>query len=398
MVCRCWSTSRNPGCNTGIRRYPERPVPILRAENSPLGESFAEVPGPRKVLSLVRRRSSLASPVNQLQILRDLPLTEPDGSPAEFDSTLAAHHCPELRPDTLEVFQMNLGKLCNMSCRHCHVDAGPDRRGEVMDRLTVDACLAALDRTRAHTVDLTGGAPEMNPHFTYLVDELVARGKHVLDRCNLTILLAPGYTHLPEWLAARGVEILCSLPHYRMRNTDAQRGNGTFEKSLAALRRLNEVGYGQGDSRLKLTLVSNPAGAFLAGDQNSMEKEWRRELERLHSISFDQLITLNNMPIARYLEWLQDTGNLQEYSETLLAAFNPATIGGLMCRNTISVGWEGGVYDCDFNQMLAIGSEGEARIVDFDPDQFAQRRIRTARHCYGCTAGAGSSCSGALAE
>ncbi len=368
----------------------------MRAEINPAPDE--EVAGPRKVLSLVRRGSPLARPARQLQILGELQLTQPDGSRAEFDATLAAHGCPQLRPATLEIFQMNLGKLCNMSCRHCHVDAGPDRHDAVMDRTTVDACLAALDRTDAHTVDLTGGAPEMNPHFAYLVDELTARGKHVLDRCNLTILLANGYTHLPEWLAERGVEIVCSLPHYRLRNTDAQRGDGTFKKSIRALGRLNAVGYGQGDPRLKLTLVSNPAGAFLAGDQCSMERKWRRELERLHDISFDALITLNNMPIARYLEWLQQSGNLQEYTETLLCAFNPATIEGLMCRNTISVGWDGQVYDCDFNQMLAIGSEGTAHISVFDAARFADRGIRTARHCYGCTAGAGSSCGGSLAD
>jgi len=376
----------------------------LRAEINPKDnasgqyEAIEPAAGPRKVLSLVHRRSPLADPVCQLQVLDQMPLVNPDGSRAEFEATLAAHQCPELRPTDLAIFQMNLGKLCNMSCRHCHVDAGPDRGREVMDRATIDACLAALDRTDAHTVDLTGGAPEMNPHFAYLVDELVARGKHVLDRCNLTILLASGYTHLPQWLAARGVEIVCSLPHYRMRNTDAQRGDGTFEKSITALRRLNAAGYGEGDPRRKLTLVSNPAGAFLAGDQCSMEREWRRELERLHDIRFDTLITLNNMPIARYLEWLQDTDNLQEYAESLLAAFNPATIDGLMCRNTISVGWQGGVFDCDFNQMLAIGTEGTGHISDFDAGRFADRRIRTARHCYGCTAGAGSSCGGALAE
>jgi len=370
----------------------------LRAEINPEQEIALPSAGPTKVLSLVRRGSPLAQPAHQLQLLNDLPLINPDGSRAEFDATLAAHQWPELRPAQLENFQMNLGKLCNMSCRHCHVDAGPDRRTEVMDRETVDACLAALDATGAHTVDLTGGAPEMNPHFAYLVDELVGRGKHVLDRCNLTILLAPGYTHLPGWLAERGVEIVCSLPHYRLRNTDAQRGDGAFEKSLIALRRLNEVGYGQGDPRRKLTLVSNPAGAFLAGDQSSMEQEWRRELERQHGIRFDALITLNNMPISRYLEWLQDTDNLQEYAEMLLAAFNPATIGGLMCRNTISVGWRGDVFDCDFNQMLAIGSEGIGHIRDFTARGFAERTIRTARHCYGCAAGTGSSCGGALAD
>ncbi len=370
----------------------------MRAEINPEKDNIPVAPGPRKVLRLVHRRSPLADPAHQLQILGEMPLTNPDGSRAEFDATLAAHQWPELRPTDLAIFQMNLGKLCNMSCRHCHVDAGPDRAKEVMDRETIDACLAALDRTDAHTVDLTGGAPEMNPHFAYLVDELVARGKHVIDRCNLTILLAKGYTHLPAWLAERGVEIVCSLPHYRMRNTDAQRGDGTFEKSISALRRLNEAGYGQGDPHKKLTLVSNPAGAFLAGDQCSMEREWRRELERLHDIRFDALITLNNMPIARYLEWLQETDNLNDYAETLLAAFNPATIEGLMCRNTISIGWEGGVFDCDFNQMLSLGTEGTRHIRDFETARFADRNIRTARHCYGCTAGAGSSCGGSLAQ
>ncbi len=374
----------------------------MRAEINPEEEGTSAGVAPTKVLSLVRRGSPLAHPEHQLQLLNELSLVNPDGSRAEFDTTLATHQWPELRPAQLDIFQMNLGKLCNMSCRHCHVDAGPDRQREVMQRETVDACLAALDETGTHTVDLTGGAPEMNPHFTYLVDELVARGKQVLDRCNLTILLVPGYTHLPAWLADRGVEIVCSLPHYRLRNTDAQRGDGAFEKSITALRRLNEVGYGQGERRPKLTLVSNPAGAFLAGDQNSMEQEWRRELERNHDVYFDALISLNNMPIGRYLEWLQTSGNLQEYCETLVASFNPATVAGLMCRNTLSVSWDGRVFDCDFNQMLEIESAGfngnGARIQDFDPATFLQRRIRTGRHCYGCTAGAGSSCGGALAD
>ncbi|MDX2474640.1 MAG: arsenosugar biosynthesis radical SAM protein ArsS [Candidatus Krumholzibacteria bacterium] len=370
----------------------------MRAEINPKNLPSDDAPGPRKVLSLLRRGSPLASPEKQLQVLGALELTNSDGTRAEFDATLAAHNWPELKPATLEIFQMNLGKLCNMTCKHCHVDAGPDRSDAVMDRATVDACLKALDSSGAHTVDLTGGAPEMNPHFAYLVDALVTRGVHILDRCNLTILLAAGYTHLPAWLAERGVEVVCSLPHYRLRNTDAQRGDGTFGKSLKALRILNEVGYGQGDPRLKLTLVSNPAGAFLAGNQNSMERKWRRELERNHNLTFDSLITLNNMPIARYLDWLQESDNLQEYAETLLNAFNPATIDGLMCRNTISVGWDGQVYDCDFNQMLAIGSQGTAHISDFEQQGFANRAIRTARHCYGCTAGAGSSCGGSLTE
>ena len=229
---------------------------------------------------------------------------------------------------------------------------------------------------------------------------VVERGKHVMDRCNLTILLVHKQRDLPEWLAERGVEMVCSLPHHGARNTDAQRGDGTYEKSITALRRLNEVGYGQGDPRRKLTLVSNPAGAFLAPNQCALEAEWKRSLQRKHGVSFDTLIALNNMPIARFLEWLQESDNLQSYLERLVESFNPRTLDGLMCRNTISIGWDGRYYDCDFNQMLALaavnGGNPRPHIADFDPAQFARRPIRTARHCFGCTAGAGSSCAGAL--
>ena len=241
-----------------------------------------------------------------------------------------------------------------MTCRHCHVDAGPDRVAENMDRETIDLCLAALDKTAAHTVDITGGAPELNPHFRYLVDQCVARGKHVIDRCNLTILLLPRFADLPAWFAERGVEVVCSLPHCRKRNTDSQRGDGTFEKSIEALRRLNAAGYGHGDPRRRLTVMANPAGAFLAAPQAALEREWKADLARNHGITFDRLITLNNMPISRFLEWLLETGNLQEYMERLTNRFNPATVAGLMCRNTLSVSWDGTLHDCDFNQMLDI--------------------------------------------
>jgi len=358
--------------------------------------------GPRRVRSLRQRRSPLADPVNQLQMLDAVPLVTADGAPASFQRSLTACGHAELQPAPLEYFQINLGKLCNMCCRHCHVDAGPDRWDQVMDRDTVDACLAALDRTEAHTVDLTGGAPELNPHFRDLVDAVVARGKHVIDRCNLTVLLLNQYRDLPAWFAERGVEVVCSLPHYRQRNTDAQRGDGTYEKSLEVLGRLNAEGYGQGDPERRLTLVTNPAGAFLACGQAAVEREWKDQLLQHHGVSFDRLIALNNMPIARYLEWLEETGNLNEYMDRLLAAFNPATIDGLMCRNTISVAWNGRIYDCDFNQMLDLPSVGPGpeapHIRDFEPQWFAERRIVTRRHCYGCTAGAGSSCGGTLDE
>lgn len=371
----------------------------------PVGESKQEEPtieGPRRIGSLRERKSPLADPIEQLRILDDLDVRTPTYKQADFEDCLADCGHDRLGPADLEIFQINLGRLCNMSCRHCHCDAGPDKWDQVMDRETVDSCLSALDRTSAHTVDLTGGAPEMNPHFRYLVESVVSRGKHVMDRCNLTILAHPEFKDLPEWFAERGVEVVCSLPHHGSRNTDAQRGDGAHAASIEALRSLNAAGYGFGDPRRKLTLVSNPTGAFLAGNQKVVEAEWKKRLEVSQGVSFDSLITLNNMPISRFLEWLQESDNLQDYMERLVGSFNPRTITSLMCRNTISISWDGGIFDCDFNQMLEIPAEGPGAgrptIREFDPDHFRQRRIRTARHCFGCTAGAGSSCGGALAD
>jgi radical SAM/Cys-rich protein len=349
-----------------------------------------DLAGPPGARSLRARGSPLAPPRAQRDILDGLTL--PDG---DFRAALAACGWAELRPGPVEIFQINVGRLCNMTCRHCHVDAGPDRVRENMDRDTVDLCLAALDRTGAHTVDITGGAPELNPHFRYLVDRCVERGKRVIDRCNLTVLLLPRCADLPGWLAERGVEVVCSLPHYRRLNTDAQRGDGTFARSLEALRRLNAAGYGQGDPRRRLTLVSNPAGAYLPGAQASLEREWKAGLWKNHGVRFDRLITLNNMPISRFLEWLLESGNLQGYMERLTRSFNPAAVAGLMCRSTISVAWDGTLYDCDFNQMLELPMESPAgrrpHVRDLDPAWLEARRVRTGRHCFGCTAGAGSS-------
>lgn len=354
--------------------------------------------GPKPTTSLVRRHSLLASPAYQLKTLTDLDLSH-TVQQGNFTDRLTEQGLPLLQPAQLEIFQINIGKLCNMTCRHCHVDAGPDRR-EIMDRETIDACLAALDQTAAHTVDITGGAPELNPHFRYLVDQCVARGKHVIDRCNLTVLLLPPLSDLPVWFAERGVEVVCSLPHYRKFNTDNQRGDGTFEKSIEALRQLNATGYGQGNPDRQLTLMSNPVGAFLASGQAKMEQEWKAGLLKNHGITFDRLITLNNMPISRFLEWLEESGNLQQYMEVLVNAFNPATVAGLMCRNTLSISWDGRLFDCDFNQMLdleiQIPNEQRPHIRDFNPELLAQRQIVTDRHCFGCTAGAGSSCGGAI--
>jgi radical SAM/Cys-rich protein len=342
----------------------------------------------------------LASSAYQIQTLESVDLAAAPFS-GRFGAAMEGCTADGLRAGDIEVFQINLGKLCNMTCRHCHVDAGPDRWQEVMDLETVNACLAALDATGATTVDITGGAPELNPHFRYLVDECCSRGMKVIDRCNLTVLLLPRNRDLPEFFAERGVEVVCSLPHYRQRNTDAQRGEGTYGKSIEALRRLNAAGYGAGDPSLVLTLMVNPVGAVLTGDQCSMEREWKRGLERNHGVTFDRLIALNNMPIARFLEWLESSGNLSSYMELLVASFNPATVAGLMCRNTLSVSWDGMVYDCDFNQMLDLGTTvdggGGLHVADIRPENLRGRRVVTGRHCFGCTAGAGSSCGGAIA-
>jgi len=357
------------------------------------------VPMKAPLTSLQQRRVPLAAPQEQIDTLDAVDLA-PNAHSGDFNAALAARGWDRLQPVNLEIFQINIGKLCNMTCRHCHVDAGPDRGDAIMDRETIDSCLRALDQTTAHTVDITGGAPELNPHFCYLVDQCVARGKQVIDRCNLTVLLLPKFEDLPQWLADRGVEIVCSLPHYRRRNTDAQRGNGTFDKSIEALRRLNAAGYGQGNPDRRLTLVSNPAGAFLSSGQAAMEREWKTGLRQNYGLSFDRLITLNNMPISRFLEWLEQSGNLQRYLELLVNAFNPATVSGLMCRNTLSVSWDGRLFDCDFNQMLDLEVQlptGHPRhIRDFNPALLAERQIVTGRHCFGCTAGAGSSCGGVI--
>ncbi len=347
---------------------------------------------PRRSLpSLKARRSPLASAAHQRETLRRLPLAR------EFDEAIADAGLAPLTPGPIEILQLNVGKLCNQTCRHCHVDAGPDRR-EVMSRETIDECLAALARTDIPAVDITGGAPELNPHFRYLVEGVRGLGRHVMDRCNLTILETAAHRDLPELFAEHQVEVVCSLPHFRAHNTDRQRGDGVFEKSIRALRRLNALGYGDGRSGLRLVLVTNPAGAFLPGSQPSLEREWKRELAARYDVRFDALYTITNMPISRYLEWLAESGNLERYMETLVGAFNPAAALGVMCRNTLSVGWDGQLYDCDFNQMLEMPVRGPiGHIRDFDRDVLAQRTIATDRHCFGCTAGAGSSCGGSTA-
>ncbi len=364
------------------------------------GSSPQEVPsGPRATRSLRARALSLASPRAQLQLLAE------EAAHLDVEGALArAGSTGGLSLGELEVLQLNVGRLCNMTCRHCHVDAGPDRVEEQMSWETMRTSLGLLERVPSiHTVDITGGAPELNTHFRDLVQAAVDAGKHVIDRCNLTILELPRYADLPEWLGERGVELVCSLPHPRQRNTDAQRGEGTFARSMDALRRLNAAGYGLGDPRRRLTLMHNPAGAWLPGAQDAMEREWRDELGRRQGVRFDRVIALNNMPISRFLEWLVESGNLGSYLDRVHAAFNPAAVSGLMCRNTLSVAWDGRLYDCDFNQQLELTldlGERAPHVSELDADGLTTllgRRVRTERHCYGCTAGAGSSCGGATA-
>jgi len=316
-------------------------------------------------------------------------------TPLTFEDAVEALGRLPLRTAHTTTLQMNLGKRCNQACRHCHVDAGPDRR-EVMTPEVVDACLRLLETSDISTVDITGGAPELHPLFREIVRRARAAGRHVIDRCNLTITQLPSQARLPEFLAEHRVEVVASLPSFAERQTDAQRGDGVFADSIAALQRFNAIGYGIEGSGLFLNLMTNPVGAFLPASQPALEAHWKRELQRLHGVTFNRLFTITNMPISRFLQFLLDSGNLQVYMDRLTAAFNPAAIDGLMCRHTLSVGWNGRVYDCDFNQMLEIGTvqEGPQTIFDVKPGT-SGRRIAVGPHCFGCTAGAGSSCGGA---
>jgi radical SAM/Cys-rich protein len=311
-----------------------------------------------------------------------------------FEQALADSGLAPLRASGIRVFQINVGKLCNQTCKHCHVDAGPHRR-EIMTRETAELCIAALRETAIPTVDITGGAPELNPNFRWLVEQSRELGRHVIDRCNLTVLLTPSQSGTAEFLADHQVEVICSLPYFLPDQTDAQRGSGVFEQSIDALRRLNALGYGRPGSGLLLNLVYNPVGAFLPPAQHAVEADFKRELGRRHGIEFNSLYTITNMPINRFLEFLLRSGNYERYMEKLANAYNPAAAAGVMCRDTISIGWDGALYDCDFNQMLDLPVASGMHIRDFRPELLAQRSIVTGEHCYGCTAGTGSSCGGA---
>jgi radical SAM/Cys-rich protein len=306
----------------------------------------------------------------------------------------------ELRRAKAEILQVNVGKLCNLTCMHCHVNAGPKRK-EIMTRKTIDHIVDWLAKNDIPIVDLTGGAPEMIPDFRYFIErvEALEKPRHIIDRCNLTILIDPAHEDLPQFLAKHRVEIIASMPCYTPENVNAQRGEGVFEGSIAALQLLNSLGYGI-EPELPLHLVYNPVGAFLPGPQPELESDYKRELKEHFGVVFNKLYSITNMPIERFAAFLRHTHQLKEYMELLVSAFNPMTIDGLMCRNMISVGWRGEVYDCDFNQQLDMqwqnADESRLFLWDIDPDKIDNREIMTGDHCFGCTAGAGSSCGGAI--
>ena len=348
-----------------------------------------------KVHSLASRQHSLSDPQTQLEIINQH--TPRLCTLPRFEQMLEQTGLWPLQPTQIEILQINLGYMCNMTCKHCHVDAGPDRT-EMMSRENLEACIDAIEKTDIHTIDLTGGAPEMHPDFQWFVERVSRPGRKIIVRSNLTILTtSKKYRAFPEFFKKHGLEVTCSLPFYNKYTTDRQRGEGTYDRSIEALRRLNELGYGMPGTGLELNLVYNPAGAFLPPDQSQLEDEFRKNLREKHDVEFNRLFTITNLPISRYLEFLVMSGNLEEYMGKLVDAYNPAAAEGVMCRNTISVNWQGYLFDCDFNQMLEIpiDENSATHIRDFDVRRLTERTIKVNQHCFGCTAGAGSSCGGA---
>lgn len=350
--------------------------------------------------TLVKRGANLAAAIAQRDRLDAVPLAH------SFEGALAAAGLRPLRAGTPRILQVNVGRRCNQSCRHCHVDAGPERT-EMMARDVMEAVFVAAEALQVETIDITGGAPELHRDFREIVARAATLAPHVIHRCNLTAVRLPNYADIPDLLAELGVEIVASLPYFQARETDAQRGDGVFEESIATLRDLNALGYGR-DPRRVLTLVTNPVGTFLPGQQAALERHWRQQLARRFGVEFTRLFTITNMPISRFLDFLEETGRTQEYMDRLVTAFNPATVQGLMCRDTVSVSWDGSLYDCDFNQMLELPPPMTAPQTIHDlvaalhagagrAGGLAGRTIAVGPHCFGCTAGAGSSCGGATA-
>lgn len=345
-----------------------------------------------KSLKVLNNPLSVAE--NQLAALQQTHTSLP-----KFTEKLAETGLFPFTPTSIQTLQINVGKMCNQTCKHCHVDAGPDRK-EIMTWQTMEQCLETMRKYPFKTVDLTGGAPELNPHFRDLVIALreIDQDIEIIVRCNLTIILAnKKYHDLPEFFRAHNITVVSSLPYFEANKTDRQRGDGVFEKSILALQMLNEVGYGYSDSSLKLHLVYNPSGAFLPGDQKTLEMKFKQVLQEKYHIIFNELYTITNLPVSRFLDYLLQSGNYEEYMEKLVESFNPTAAANTMCRSTISVGWDGWLYDCDFNQMLElkVDAPGSMHIREFDSQKLHNRSIIVNEHCYGCTAGSGSSCGGA---
>lgn len=352
-----------------------------------------------KTQSLQKRESDLAQSNRQLKILSNGIFK--NGELPTFAKKIkeTTVHFP-LRPKKLEILQINVGYMCNQVCEHCHVDAGPDRK-EIMTWETMEQCLEVIRNTGAHTLDLTGGAPEMNPHFRRFVEEASNAGiKDFIVRSNLTIIRAnKKYHDLPDFFKKHNVHVVSSMPHWTRGKTDKQRGEGVFDLSIKALQELNERGYGMPDSDLRLDLVYNPSGAFLPGDQTSMEKDFKKALLEDFGIQFHSLFAITNLPIARFLDYLIASENYDDYMYQLVDAYNPAAVENVMCTNTISISWDGYLFDCDFNQMLELPVASKIKhIKDYNEDLLNDRNIVISQHCYGCTAGAGSSCQGAVTE
>lgn len=347
--------------------------------------------------SLKAQHSILADAHEQVEIIEHGQ--RGDFALIPFQQKLEQSNLYPLKPAQIEIFQVNIGKMCNQTCRHCHVDAGPDRE-EIMTKETMQQCIEVFKiNPQLKIVDLTGGAPEMNPNFRWFVEEIKKLDRQVIVRCNLTIILAnKKYHDLPEFYKLHNIEVVSSLPFYTQDRTDRQRGSGVFEQSINALQMLNEIGYGKENTGLILNLVYNPAGAFLPPSQQSLEKEYKQALMQRYGITFNNLFTITNMPISRYLDYLLTSGNYETYMEKLVNAYNPVAAENVMCRNTISVGWDGYLYDCDFNQMLELKVDiASKHISQFNILGLNSRKIIVGQHCYGCTAGSGSSCGGAVA-
>lgn len=332
---------------------------------------------------------------------KELELLESTEETYSFQQKLEESALFPLRPVSLDVLQINVGKMCNQVCKHCHVDAGPDRK-EIMEQETMLECLRIIATEDIKTVDLTGGAPEMNPHFRWFVEEIrkISASIEIIVRCNLTIIVAnPKYNDLPEFFKKHKIQVVSSLPYFTAMKTNSQRGEGVFEKSIKALSMLNKVGYGMEGSDLILNLVYNPSGAFLPGSQAGLEAEFKKKLLSLYNIQFNSLFTITNLPISRFLEFLVRSGNYEGYMEKLIESYNPVAASQVMCRSMISVGWDGQLYDCDFNQMLdlTVSPSSSGHIKDWNSETLLNRSIVINQHCFGCTAGAGSSCGGATA-